>query len=191
MRLFVGGKEKGMELKGELRTERLILRRYRASDLQDLYEYLSDAEVVKFEPYKPMSMDEVRENLAWRISTDEMIAIVCAAGGKMIGNVYLGKRDFDSLEIGYVLSRRFWGMGYAAEACGALISLAFQQGAHRIYAECDPENSASWHLLERLGFRREGHLRQNVSFWTDERGNPIWKDTYVYALLCSDRRNAK
>ena len=68
MRLFVGGKEKGMELKGELRTERLILRRYRASDLQDLYEYLSDAQVVKFEPYKPMSMDEVRENLAWRIS---------------------------------------------------------------------------------------------------------------------------
>ena len=175
----------------QLQTQRLILRRYRETDLNDLYEYLSDAQVVKFEPYKPMSMDEVRENLAWRISTDEMIAIVCAAGGKMIGNVYLGKRDFDSLEIGYVLNRRFWGMGYAAEACGALISLAFQQGAHRIYAECDPENSASWRLLERLGFRREGHLQQNVSFWTDKLGTPIWKDTYVYARLCSDGRNAK
>lgn len=175
-----------MEPNEQLQTQRLILRRYQETDLNDLYEYLSDAQVVKFEPYQPMSMDEVRENLAWRIGTDEMIAIVCAESRKMIGNVYLGKRDFDSLEIGYVLNRHFWGMGYAAEACGALISLAFQQGAHRIYAECDPENSASWRLLERLGFRREGHLRQNVSFWTDERGNPIWKDTYVYGKLQSD-----
>ena len=171
-----------MEPNEQLQTQRLILRRYRETDLNDLYEYLSDAEVVKFEPYRPMSMDEVRENLTWRIGTDEMIAIVCAASGKMIGNVYLGKRDFDSLEIGYVLNRRFWGIGCASEACRALISLAFEQGAHRIYAECDPENSASWRLLERLGFRREGHLRSNLFFWTDELGNPIWKDTYVYAL---------
>lgn len=177
-----------MEPNEQLQTQRLILRRYREADLNDLHEYLSDAQVVKFEPYSPMSMDEVRENLAWRIGTDEMIAIVCAASGKMIGNVYLGKRDFDSLEIGYVLNRRFWGMGYACEACGALISLAFAQGVHRIYAECDPENNASWRLLERLGFRREGCLRQNLFFRTDELGNPIWKDTYVYALLCSDNR---
>ena len=45
-------------------TERLILRKYRESDLQDLYEYLSDPEVVKYEPYKPMSLDEVADNLA-------------------------------------------------------------------------------------------------------------------------------
>lgn len=37
-------------------------------------------------------------------------------------------------------------------------------------------------LLERLGFEREAHFRQNVYFWTDAEGKPIWKDTYVYAL---------
>lgn len=56
-------------------TERVILRRYTENDLQDLYEYLSNPNVVKFEPYKPMAMEEVKDNLKWRISTDEMIAV--------------------------------------------------------------------------------------------------------------------
>lgn len=164
-------------------TERLILRKYQNSDLQDLYEYLSDPEVVRFEPYKPMTFNEVRENLASRIGTDEMIAIELKSTGKMIGNVYLGNRDFDTLEIGYVLNKEYWGQGYAAESCEALIRQAFACGTHRIYAECDPLNTTSWHLLERLGFRREGHLLQNVSFWKDEEDRPIWKDTFVYAML--------
>lgn len=56
-------------------SERLILRRYKKEDIQDLFEYLSDKEVVKYEPYKPLSFDEAKENLKWRISTDEMIAV--------------------------------------------------------------------------------------------------------------------
>ena len=59
-----------------IETDRLILRRYCKEDLQDLYEYLSDEEVVKHEPYKPMDINEVAGNLDWRISTDEMIAVV-------------------------------------------------------------------------------------------------------------------
>ena len=44
-------------------TERLILRRYKKEDIQDLFEYLSDPEVVKYEPYKPMTLEEAKENL--------------------------------------------------------------------------------------------------------------------------------
>ena len=171
----------------EVETPRLILRRYRESDLQGLYEYLSDPKVVEYEPYKSMSMEEVRENLAWRISTEEMVAVELKQTGKLIGNVYLGKRDFDSLEIGFVFRADCWGRGYARESCEALIGLAFQAGVHRIYAECDPANEHSWRLLERLGFVREGHLRQNVFFWKDETGRPIWKDTYLYGLLNGQR----
>ena len=76
-----------------LETDRLILRRYYKKDLQDLYEYLSDEEVVKYEPYKAMDMKEVEENLDWRISTDEMIAVVLKADNKMIGNVYFWKDE--------------------------------------------------------------------------------------------------
>ena len=64
-----------------------------------------------------------------------------------------------------------------------MIGEAFRQGAHRIYAECDSQNQASWRLLERLGMVREAHLRRNVFFWTDKQSLPLWKDTYVYALL--------
>lgn len=164
-------------------TERLILRRYQKEDIQDLFEYLSDEEVVKYEPYKPMTFEEAKGNLEWRISTDEMIAAELKKSHKMIGNVYLGRRDFDTLEMGYVFNRSYWGHGYAAESCNALIRQAFSNGVHRVYAECDPDNKNSWKLLEALGFRREAHFRKNVYFWKDETGKAIWKDTYVYAKL--------
>ena len=164
-------------------TERLILRRYKPEDVQDLFEYLSDREVVKYEPYQPMTFDEAKANLEWRIGTDEMIAVELKHSHKMIGNVYLGKCDFEALEIGYVFNRNYWGHDYAAESCRALIQQAFSNGVHRIYAECDPENRSSWKLLEALAFQREAHFRKNVYFWKDEAGRPIWKDTYVYAKL--------
>lgn len=166
-----------------LKTGRLILRPFRESDEEDLFAYLSDPEVVKFEPYAPMTREQVRENLAWRMSTEEMIAVELRETGKLIGNVYLGRREFDSLELGYVFHAGFWGKGYARESCEALTERAFRQGIHRIYAECDPENENSWHLLEKLGFRREGHLRKNVYFRKDAQGKPIWKDTYVYGKV--------
>lgn len=168
-------------------TERLILRRYKHEDLNDLYEYLSDKDVLGFEPYGPMDMKAVEDNLAWRISTDEMIAVETKDSHKMIGNVYLGKRDHRSAEIGFVFNRKFQGQGYAKESCAAVTEKAFSDGVHRIFAECDPNNVASWRLLEALGFRREAHMIKNIYFFTDENGDPIWKDTYVYAKLNEDR----
>ena len=164
-------------------TERLVLRRYKKEDLQDLFEYLSDKEVVKYEPYRPLTLNETKENLEWRIGTYEMIAVELKNSHKMIGNVYMGKREFGALELGYVFNRNYWGHGYAAESCKALIQQAFSNGIHRIYAECDPCNESSWKLLEALGFQREAHLRKNVYFWKDENGKSIWKDTYIYAKL--------
>lgn len=171
-----------------LETERLILRRYTEDDLIDLYEYLSDDEVVRFEPYKAMSLEETRDNLEWRIGTDEMIAVELKSEHKMIGNIYLGKRDFNSLEIGYVFNRKYWGKGYAKEGCEAIINRSFENGIHRIFAECDPENTSSRGLLEALGFDREAHLKKNVYFRTNEQGEPIWKDTYIYGKLARTER---
>ena len=172
-----------LDKKMMIETDRLILRRYGKDDLRDLYEYLSDEEVVKYEPYKPMDITEASNELDCRISSDEMIAVVLKANRKLIGNVYLGKRDFESLEIGYVFNKHYWGQGYAKESCEALIQKAFSEGVHRIYAECDPDNAGSWRLLESLGFTTEAYFKQNVYFWRDDNGNPIWKDTFVYSLL--------
>lgn len=53
----------------------------------------------------------------------------------------------------------------------------------RIYAECDPRNTGSWKLLEKAGMKQEAFFHKNIYFHKDENGNPIWKDTYVYAIL--------
>lgn len=166
-----------------IETPRLILRRYRETDLEDLYSYLSDPEVVRFEPYRPMDMEETEAELKRRMASCEMTAVELKENGRLIGNVYLGEREFRSKELGFVFNREYWGKGLASESCRAVIERAFAEGAHRIYAECDPENENSWRLLEALGFQREGHLRQNVCFWTDKSGSPLWKDTYIYGKL--------
>jgi len=164
-------------------TERLILRRFREGDLQDLYECLSDPETVRFEPYLPMTLQETQDILRWRISSDEFIAVELKDKHKMIGNIYLGKKDFAAVEIGFLFNREYWNCGYATESCKYLIALAFSNGTHRIFAECDPENPNSWRLLEKLGFSREAYLNKNVFFWKDEKNQPIWKDTLIYSKL--------
>ena len=78
-----------MKMETITETNRLILRRYCKEDLQDLYEYLSDETVVRFEPYKPMDMNEVKDHLDRRISSDEMIAVELKSNHKLIGNVFL------------------------------------------------------------------------------------------------------
>ena len=105
-------------------------------------------------------MYAVKSELDCRISNEEMIAVELKSNLKMIGNVYLGKRDCNSLEFGYLFKRKFWVQGYAEEACNTLIKRSFSYRVHRIYAECDPCNTASYKLLEKLGFTREAHFRK-------------------------------
>ena len=121
------------------------------------------------------------------MASDEFYAVELADSGKAIGNIYCGNKDYDAKEIGYIINRDYRRKGYACEALAAVITDAFDEGAHRVFAECDPRNTCSWKLLEKAGLKREAHLRQNIWFRKDERGNPQWKDTYIYAVLKNDR----
>ncbi len=170
------------------KTERLLLRELRTGDLADFFELMSCAAAVRFEPYGVMNLGEAEKELERRVSSESFLAIALNDTGKVIGNICLGRRDFNTLELGFLLHAHYWHKGIAQEACSAAIKDAFQKGVHRVYAECDPENAASWRLLERLGFSREGHFRQNVYFYRDDLGRPIWKDTYLYALLNASER---
>lgn len=100
-----------------IETDRLILRPFEEKDLEDLYALLSDGEVVKYEPYLPMNREAVRQELLQRMGSDEFLAMELKENGRVIGNVYLGKRPFDSAELGYLLARAYWKQGYAREAC--------------------------------------------------------------------------
>ena len=77
--------------------------------------------------------------------------------------------------------------GYATEAARALIHYGFSHlGIHRIIAHCDPENAASWKVLEKIGMRREGHFRKNVFFRRAMDNSPLWIDSFEYAILIED-----
>ena len=72
-----------------------------------------------------------------------------------------------------------------------MIDHAFREGTHRVYAECDPRNTASWKLLEKVGLCREAHFKQNIWFRKDENGIPQWKDTFVYVITETEYRQHK
>lgn len=165
-------------------TERLLIRRFLKSDGKDLYEYLSDEEVVKFEPYEVFSEEQAKKEAFCRAKNDSFYAVCLKDNSKLIGNLYLGKGEFDTFELGYVFNRKYQRNGYATESAKRIIDYAFSElGARRIIAMCNPKNSASWKLLERLHMRREGTLLQNIYFKFDHEGRPIWSDTYEYAIL--------
>ena len=169
----------------ELQTERLSLRPMSDAELQTLMEAVRPRDAELADAYNDMlrgSREHPQARLwytawgAYRKNTGELVGDLCFKGPSA------------QPEIGYGMIEAFWGRGYATEACGAAVEAAFARGVHRVFAECNPENAASWHLLERLGFRREGLLRQNIFFRRDGDGRPVWQDTCVYARLREDGR---
>lgn len=180
-----------------IHTSRLELRRFSASDGEDLYEYLSDPQVVRFEPYTVFTREQSHREAARRAGDPSFWAVCLKAGGKLVGNVYLNyitPLELFTWELGFVFNARYQKQGYGLESCTALMQHAFdQQGARRIIALCNPENRSSWRLMERLGMRREGYMRQNIYFHCGEDGQPLWQDTYQYAILAQEwqKRNAK
>ena len=169
-----------------IETPRLLLRGFEEKDYDDLYEFLSQRKDAQFEAYPDITYENGKEHLKYRLGSSDFFAMELKDTGKVIGNIYYGKRDFDAREVGYIVNKNYQRKGYALEALKAVLYRGFGEGLHRAYAECDPRNECSWRLLEKLGFQREALLRQNVWFQKDVAGNPIWQDTYVYAMLAQD-----
>lgn len=171
-----------------IKTERLDIRRFTADDWKDLHEYLSEERVVRYEPYLPFTEEQSREAAADRAVSKDFWAVCLKENGKLIGNVYLAEGEQQNWEVGYVFNYAYQKKGYATEAVKALMDKIFRENnAHRIYANCDPENHDSWKLLEGVGFHREGHLRKNVFFHCAADGAPLWKDTFIYGYLKDDQ----
>lgn len=167
-----------------LETKRLYIRRFDKSDGEDLFEYLSDEEVVKFEPYHVFSKEQALQEAIRRSGRKEFLAVCLKDSKKLIGNLYFCQGDFDTWELGYVFNKSYQKNGYATESAYALLKVAFsEQNVRRVVAKCSPKNAPSWRLMERLKMRREGLLLQNVYFKTNDLGEPIWLDTYQYAIL--------
>ena len=142
-------------------TERLELREHRASDVDDMLEFHSDPEVVRYVPWPVRTREQVLEALKPRLTSNRVdkvgdwlnLAIVLRETNKDIGEVLMKCAAVDEGELGYALHAGYHGKGLAFEATSAMLRLGIEQfGLRRITAELDSRNTASAGLLERLGF---------------------------------------
>ncbi len=168
-----------------LETERLKLRPRTLDDAEALHAIYSDAELMTWWSHAPHdTIEQTRERIAQMWDGWRSWSITLAGDDSAIGFVAAGeKRQGKVTEIGYALARAHWGRGYAAEAVSAVIDQLFAEGNRRVFADTDPDNAASRALLERLGFKLEGHLRAE---WETHIGV---RDTTLYGLLRNEWRN--
>ncbi len=166
-------------------TDRLLLRTYRESDLDDIHEYARDPEVVRYLPWGPNTREATLEFLTKTIGSQDELAIELKSDGRVIGGIRLGIKDEANrtADLGYVLNRRCWGRGYMPEAARAVVDLAFRvKGLHRVWAACDVRNQASYRVMEKLGMRRE------AMFVKDCLQKGEWRNSYLYAILAEEWR---
>ncbi len=161
-----------------LATARLRLRALTVDDAEAMFPTLSDSALMTWWSRAPFaSIEEVRDYFAPRPDMEgwRCWAITLAGDDRAIGWVAADeKRQGGVTEIGYILARDHWGGGIAHEAVSAVITRLFAEGQRRVFADTDPENTASNALLERLGFRREGLLRAEWHTHIGVRDSVIW-----------------
>ena len=174
----------------KLETERLILRDFVREDWQSVWEYQTDPLYLRFNHWTRRTPEDVQEFVGWFVSHQiqqprlkYQLAVVLKSGDELIGNcgVRMEKAGDVEADIGYELNPKYWKHGYATEAAHAILDFGFTHfGVHRIWAGLVADNTASAHVLEKLGMKREGHLRQKSYF----KGK--WWDALIYAILIEE-----
>jgi RimJ/RimL family protein N-acetyltransferase len=172
-----------------IHTKSLILRILDEADLPAVYDIFSHPEVMRYWSYPPWTessqaqqwLSRVQEG--YRTGNDLQFGIERRADHVLVGTCTLFQFHVASrrAEIGYALGRPYWGYGYMNMALQALLRYAFETlELNRLEADIDPRNLASARTLERLGFQKEGYLRER---WIV---NNEVADTSLYGLLCRE-----
>ena len=172
-----------------LETERLRLRKLTMRDAQDIYEYGRDPQVAKhvlWDAYR--SIGEARAYLRfmlrkYRNGEPASWGIELKETGKIIGTIgYMWiQTDNAAAEVGYSMSRAYWGQGIMTEALTVVIGYAFENlKLNRVEAIHEPENPASGAVMRKCGMQYEGHLRQKLF----NKGRFV--DVHMYAIVRSD-----
>ena len=179
-----------------LETDRLILRPFTPEDFAEVHSYASDPSNVTYMVWGPNTEEDTRNFISFAIRQGEakvcrnyQYAAVCKQANTLIGACDLSLTDVDSnmAEVGWIVHKDYWRLGYASEMGAKLIEFGFGElGLHRIIAHCDVENTASFRTMERIGMRQEGLLFDS----RPANKNPIYQrpfsDEFIYAILKSE-----
>ncbi len=173
-------------------TPRLVLRRFAEHDLAAFHAYRNDPNLARYQSWEAFDLAEaarfIREHQVREAGVPGQwlqIAVALRETDVLIGDCAFKVHAEDTCQatIGVTLAREHHRQGYGVEAMTCLLNHLFDtMKLHRVVADTDPENTASQKLLERLGLRREGHLKQSLWF----KGH--WADEYLYAILRDEWR---
>ncbi|MGV0101889.1 GNAT family N-acetyltransferase [Nostoc sp. DSM 114160] len=170
-----------------LETPRLLMRDFVETDWQAVFAYQSDPLYLRYSYWTQRTQKDVCEFIQIFIDrqkeqprTKFQLTVVLKEENRLIGNCGIRVNDPEMREanIGYELNTQYWGQGYATEAAQAILKFGFEElRMHRIWSWCISENVASVKVLEKIGMRREGHLREK------ELIKGRWYDNFLYAIL--------
>jgi RimJ/RimL family protein N-acetyltransferase len=174
-------------------TSRLTLRTYEPGDLAFLHSMFGREDVCRYLPWPPMDLDQARAKLDQRVDQTHLDAdgdpLVLVAEDsdtrRPVGEFMLRLKSVESRqgEVGWSLHPDAQGRGYATEGARETLRLGFDElGLHRIVAGCDPRNTGSMRVMDRLGMRREAEF-VDYEFLKGE-----WVGELVYAMLESEWR---
>jgi RimJ/RimL family protein N-acetyltransferase len=183
------------ELPAAFATRRLYVRSYAAGDGSWYYAMScrNRTHLARYEAENPamtIQSEKDAETLVsefaaeWQAGSAFFMGAFDKANGEFVAQIYVGLADpaLPEFDIGYFADRDHEGMGFVTEAVAATVRLLFEVvGAHRIHAECDDTNVRSARVLERCGFVREGHFRENK-----RHGDGAISGTLHYGLLGSE-----
>ena len=178
-----------------LTTDRLILRDFTADDWPAILVYQSDPRYLQYYEWTERTEEDVRgfanmflEHQTQQPRTGFQLAVILKTDGRLIGNCGIRMAAEASArphegEIGYELSPDEWGRGYATEAAREIVRFGFETlGLHRIGAWCVADNTASARVLEKLGMKLEGRLRDKEHY----KGR-YW-DVLMYGMVREDTK---
>ena len=178
-----------------LATDRMLLREFTEEDWRATLAYQSDPLYLRYYAWMHRTEEDVRAFVgtflaqqAERPQRRFQFALTLKADGRLVGSGGVRVRDPEGrqADIGYELDPRFWGRGLATEAVRELLRFGFDTlGMHRLFGECVADNAASARVMEKIGMRREAHLREQT--WFKDR----WWDTLIYAVLEDEWRTAR
>lgn len=152
-------------LSPKIETERLILRRYKESDIDMQYEVLTDDRLAKYIKFPNLTKEEELECIKdWIKNADdsqyEKWVIVLKDSNIPIGNISVNgiETKHNYCNVGYVILYDYWGKGYAAEALKAVSNYLLDSGYYLVECSCNELNIQSSKVMEKAGFKKDGYI---------------------------------
>ncbi|MDA1689751.1 MULTISPECIES: GNAT family N-acetyltransferase [Bacillus cereus group] len=171
----------------EFTTERLTIRPFKSTDLQDVFAIYINDDTCKFLLHNKWTHEDMQKRFNKKLENnvltkDSILSLAVIYKTKVVGDLSVWYTNMkDTVEIGYSFSNEVAGRGLATEAVSSLVFKLFNEcNVHRIQANLDARNIASQKLCERIGMRKEAHFIQD--FWNKDE----WTDSIVYGMLSSD-----